>query len=86
MGEGVRERDGAGVGLRAKVRYGRGGDYGSAFGSSRSGGWAALEKVRICGGKGEMDRRVLEEVLGGRATQEAQRVRQKSLVKRNFVV
>ena len=38
------------------------------------------------GGKGEMDRRVLEEVLGRRAAQEAQQVGQKSLVKRNFAV
>ena len=42
----------AGVGLRANVRYGEGEDYGSVFGSSRGGGWAAREQVRICGGKG----------------------------------
>ena len=43
---------GAGVGLRVNVRYGEDEDYGSVFGSSRGGGGAALEKVRICGGKG----------------------------------
>ena len=45
--------------------------------------WRRCEFV---GEKGEMDRRVLEEVLGGRAAQEAQQVGQKSLVKRNFAV
>ena len=40
----------------------------------------------LWGEKGEMDRRVLKEELGGRAAQEAQQVGQKSLVKRNFAV
>ena len=50
-----------------------------------AGGWLGSGGGFV-GEKGEMDRRVLEEELGGRAAQEAQQVGQKSLVKRNFVV
>lgn len=49
-------------------------------------GWRLWSRDEFVGGKGEMDRRVLEEVLGRRAAQEAQQVGQKSLVKRNFAV
>lgn len=49
-------------------------------------GWRLGSRDEFVGGKGEMDRKVLEEELGRRAAQEAQQVGQKSLVKRNFAV
>lgn len=49
-------------------------------------GWRLGSRGGSIGEKGEMDRRVLEQVLGRRAAQEAQQVRLKSLVKRNFAV
>ena len=93
VGESSQMWDCACVGLLTKVRCG--GAKGCCCmgeGALRWGegalllGWRLGSRGGFVGKKGAMDRKVLEEELGGRAAQEAQQVGQKSLVKRNFAV
>ena len=86
VGESSQMWDCACVGLLTKVRCGGGGVCGAVDEDVLLLGWRLGSRGGSIGEKGEMDRRVFEQVLGRRAAQEAQQVGQKSLVKRNFAV